>query len=263
MDTSQQVSDPVVRADRTAILTGLCGVIAMSWAYLIYQDWAMRHMDIVEMAMPRMDAWGVSDLLLVFVMWSIMMVAMMLPAAMPMVMLFATASRKRQAQRRPIVPTWVFVSGYLAVWTGFSVLATLGQWGLHAASMLSPMMLRTTPFLGGILLIFAGIYQWTPLKHVCLDHCRSPLSFVMNHWRDGRRGAFLMGLRHGLYCLGCCWLLMTLLFATGVMNLVWIAALSVFVLLEKTIPGGLWIAKGAGLVFLAWGSWLLFVNSRF
>lgn len=263
MDPLKQVSDTAIRADRTAVLAGLYGMIALSWAYLIHQDWAMRHMDIVDMAMPGMGAWGAADLLLVFVMWCIMMAAMMLPAATPMVMLFAMANRKRQAQQGPVVRTWVFVSGYLTVWTGFSALATLGQWGLHAASMLSPMMLRTPPFLGGILLIFAGIYQWTPLKHVCLAHCRSPLGFVMNHWRDGRRGAFLMGFHHGLYCLGCCWLLMTILFVTGAMNLVWIAALCAVVILEKTIPGGLWIARGAGLMFLAWGSWLLFAHSRF
>lgn len=263
MDTSRQASDPAARAGRTAVVAALCGMIVMSWAYLIYQDWAMRHMDIVEMAMPGMGAWGVSDLLLVFAMWSIMMVAMMLPAAMPMVMLFAMANRQRQAQRGSVVPAWIFVAGYLTIWTGFSALATLGQWGLHAASMLSPMILKTTPFVGGILLIFAGVYQWTPLKHACLAHCRSPLGFIMNHWRDGGRGGFLMGLRHGLYCLGCCWLLMTLLFVAGAMNLIWIAALSVFVLLEKTSRGGLWIARGAGLAFLAWGCWLLFSNSRF
>jgi predicted metal-binding membrane protein len=251
----------MARAGRTAILTGLCGMILVSWAYLIYQDWAMRHMDIVEMSMPNMDAWELPDLLLVFVMWAIMMLAMMLPAATPMVLLFATVNRNYQERHRPFVRTWVFVSGYLTVWTGFSVLATLAQWSLHAASMLSPAMLATTPFLGGVLLIIAGIYQWTPLKHVCLAHCRSPLNFLMNHWRHGSRGAFLMGFSHGVYCLGCCWLLMALLFVTGVMNLAWIAALSVFVLLEKTAPGGLWIAKGAGLAFLAWGSWLLFVSS--
>jgi predicted metal-binding membrane protein len=263
MEPSPQETDPAIRSGRTAVLTGLYGMIALSWAYLIYRDWVMRHMDIVGMAMPGMHPWQEAELLSVFAMWGIMMVAMMLPAAMPMIMFFAMANRRRQAPQAPVVRTWVFVSGYLIVWIGFSALATVGQWSLQTASMLSPTMLKTTPLIGGFLLIIAGIYQWTPLKRACLVHCRTPLGFIMNHWRDGRKGAFLMGLRHGLYCLGCCWSLMTLLFVTGVMNLIWIAALSVFVILEKTSAGGLWIARGAGLLFLSWGSWLLFVNGWF
>ena len=119
-------------------------------------------------------------------------------------------------------------------------------------------MVGTSPLLGSLLLIAAGVYQWTPFKQACLRHCRSPLQFLLTCWQDGSAGAFLMGLRHGAYCLGCCWLLMAVLFAVGVMNLAWIAALSVFVLVEKIIPRGLWVAKAAGLFLVAWGGWMAF-----
>ena len=127
---------------------------------------------------------------------------------------------------------------------------------MHSLALISPMMVGTSPLLGSLLLIAAGVYQWTPLKQACLRHCRSPLQFLLTCWQDGPAGAFLMGLRHGAYCLGCCWLLMAVLFAVGVMNLAWIAALSVFVLLEKIIPRGFWVAKAAGIVLMSWGGWM-------
>jgi predicted metal-binding membrane protein len=153
-------------------------------------------------------------------------------------------------------PYGVFLAGYVASWTGFSIAATLAQWELHRLAVISPMMVGTSPLLGGLILFVAGIYQWTPFKYACLRHCRAPLQFLLTCWRDGAVGAFFMGLLHGAYCLGCCWLLMTILFAVGVMNLVWIAALSVFVLLEKIIPRGFWVAKAAGLVLMGWGGWM-------
>ena len=151
---------------------------------------------------------------------------------------------------------------------GASAIALLGwaylfyqgwaQWGLHSLALISPMMVGTSPLLGSLLLIAAGVYQWTPLKQACLTHCRSPLQFLLTCWQDGSAGAFLMGLRHGAYCLGCCWLLMAVLFAVGVMNLAWIAALSVFVLVEKIIPRGFWVAKVAGLFLMGLGGWMAF-----
>lgn len=242
---------------RALVITGLALTTALGWAYLLYQDWAMRHMDTVDMAMPSLQAWGTRDLTLVFIMWAIMMVAMMLPSAAPMIWLFAKLNHAHRSQQKFYVATWIFVAGYLVVWTLFSLFATLAQWALHETAMISPMMVATSPLLGGAVLIAAGIYQWTPLKLACLAHCRSPLSFLMTGWRDGAWGAFNMGLRHGAYCTGCCWLLMALLFVVGVMNLWWIAALSFFVLAEKTVPGGIWVSRISGLLLLAWGAWLI------
>src|ERR1700690_3554352 len=179
-----------------------------------------------------------------------MMVAMMIPSAAPMILTFAMVNRKRREQERPFVPTGIFLLGYLAVWTGFSALAAVAQWILHARALLSPMMVSTSPILGGGLLIAAGIFQWTPLKNACLTHCRSPLGFLMTDWREGRWGALFMGLKHGAYCAGCCWILMALLFVAGVMNLWWIAIIAVLVLLEKVAPKGFGVGKIAG-VFLA------------
>jgi predicted metal-binding membrane protein len=147
--------------------------------------------------------------------------------------------------------------GYLVVWAAFSILATAAQWGLHAVSLLSPVAAITSPVFGGVLLVAAGIYQWTPLKHVCLSKCRSPMGFVLNEWREGRWGAFLMGLKHGVYCTGCCWSLMALLFVAGVMNLLWVAAIAGFILLEKVAPAGDRLGRVAGVLFIGWGVWMV------
>jgi len=173
------------------------------------------------------------------------------------VLLFARVMRKREREGRPFVPTALFVIGYLLVWVGFSAMATVANWGLHVAGLLSSMMGRTTPLIGGVVLLLAGAFQWTPLKDVCLSHCRSPLVFLTAHWIDGRPGTLMMGLHHGLYCLGCCWLLMALLFVLGIMNLPWIAVLTVFVLLEKILPRGRLVSRLSGGVFAAWGMALL------
>jgi len=219
----------------------------------------MSEMDMgMSIAMPQTHPWGPLDLLLMFTMWAVMMVAMMVPTAGPMVLLFATFNRKRREQDRPFASTSVFLLGYLAIWIAFSVIAALAQWSLHRAALLSPMMVSTSPVLGGSLLIAAGIFQWTPLKNTCLTHCRSPLDFFSSHWREGTGGALSMGLRHGAYCVGCCWVLMALLFVAGVMNLLWIAILSAFVLVEKTIPArtNKWVGRIAGLLLIGWGAWV-------
>ncbi len=147
---------------------------------------------------------------------------------------------------------------YVVVWAGFSVAAVALQYGLEGAALLSPMMEATSIVLAGAILIMAGVYQWTPWKQACLRHCRSPLEFVMTQWREGRRGAFVMGLRHGAYCVGCCWMLMLLLFVGGVMNLAWIAGLAAYVLLEKLAPAGPWVGRVAGLLLIGWGIATLF-----
>ena len=141
----------------------------------------------------------------------------------------------------------------MAIWTGFSVIAALAQWALHATALLSPMMVSTSRWLAGILLIAAGLFQWTALKHACLRHCRSPLSFLLTDWREGNRGAFMMGLKHGAFCAGCCWFLMALLFVAGVMNMWWVAAITLLVLVEKIAARGVWVGRGAGLLLAVWG----------
>jgi predicted metal-binding membrane protein len=244
----------VLRRDRIIVLSGLALITALSWAYVASLASDMRNMEMAtEMAMPQMQAWGGANFALTFVMWAVMMVAMMTPSAAPMILMFAGVNRRRREQQVPYVPTSVFLLGYLVVWAAFSVLATAAQWGLHTVSLLSPMMVSTTPVLGGILLLVAGIYQWTPLKHACLSKCRSPLGFVLNEWREGRWGAFLMGLKHGSYCTGCCWSLMSLLFVAGVMNLLWIAAIAGFILLEKAAPAGQRMGQAAGVLMIAGG----------
>jgi predicted metal-binding membrane protein len=208
-------------------------------------------------AMMAPAVWTPAYAGLMFVMWWIMMVAMMLPSASPMILLFARVQRSQQAKGAPFVPTSVFAAGYLVVWGGFSVLAAGTQWGLERAGLLSAMLSSTSGLFGGILLLAAGLYQLTPLKHACLRHCRSPLQFITHHWRQGIAGALRMGIAHGAFCLGCCWVLMGLLFVGGVMNLYWIIGLAVFVLLEKTIPVGHWLGALTGLGLIVWGGWLL------
>jgi predicted metal-binding membrane protein len=190
-------------------------------------------------------------------MWTEMMVAMMIPSAAPIILTFAMVQRKRREQKQPFVPVGIFLSGYLLVWTLFSAFAAIAQWVLHAKSLLSPMMVANNPMFGGALLIAAGLFQWTPLKHSCLTHCRSPLSFLMTDWREGNFGAFVMGFKHGAYCSGCCWILMLLLFVAGVMNIFWIAVIAIFVLIEKIVSRGLLLGQIAGGLLIIWGIWIL------
>ena len=213
----------------------------------------MATMPGMAMAMPAMHAWSWVEVGALVVMWAVMMVAMMTPAAAPMILMFGTIYRRRTAEGRPAVPTAIFVLGYLVVWTIYSVVAAVAQAGLHAAALLSPAMAATSPLLAGGLLVAAGVFQWTPLKRACLAACRSPLSFLMTSWREGRAGARVMGLRHGVYCLGCCWSLMTLLFVAGVMNLLWVVAIAVAVLVEKVVPRGDLVGRIAGLGLAAAG----------
>jgi len=235
---------------------GIALAAALSWAYVLYMVWGMENMDLSadSLLMPRMIDWRGADLLLVFVMWAVMMAAMMLPAAAPLMLLLAKINHTRYSRGRATLATGVAGLGYLAAWTGFSLLATLAQWALLEARLVSPMMESSSPLLSGALLVAAGAYQFTPLKHACLRRCRSPLSVLLNQWREGYLSAFRMGLRQGAYCTGCCWLLMALLFAFGVMNLIWIAALSLLVLLEKILPHPRFFAQGTGAILLVWGA---------
>jgi predicted metal-binding membrane protein len=252
--TPHTTLETLLRRDRVLVTVGLVAVAALGWTYMLYLARGMSGMAMgTDMAMPQMQAWGVVDLTLLFVMWAVMMVAMMVPSASPLILMLAAANRKRRERDDPLVSTGLFLAGYLLVWTAFSAVATAAQWGLHATALLSPAMVGTSPVLGGLLLISAGLFQFTSLKRACLAHCRSPLGFVMGHWRDGRVGALRMGLEHGLYCVGCCWILMALLFVAGVMNLVWVAAISLFVLAEKVLPRGGFVGRLGGTVLLVTG----------
>ena len=185
------------------------------------------------------------------------MVAMMVPTVAPTVLLFAQLNRKRREQERPYVPAAVFLGGYLAVWTLFSLAIAVAQWALHSAALLSPMMKGQSAWFGGGLLLTAGVFQFTPWKHACLRHCRSPLDSLLTGWREGRWGAFAMGWRNGAYCTGCCWVLMALLFVLGVMNVLWVAAITALVLVEKALPRGALIGRAAGGAMAAWGAWMV------
>jgi predicted metal-binding membrane protein len=179
---------------------------------------------------------------------------MMVPTAVPMTLMYAAVARKAAAQHNPLAPTFVFVTGYITMWTVFSLVATIAQHALDQAALLSPMMVSRSAMFGAALLIAAGIYQLTPLKNACLRNCRAPAHFLPRYWRTGNLGAFRMGLRLGAYCVGCCWILMGLLFVGGVMNLLWIAAIAIFVLLEKTIPFGELGGRLAGAAMILVGA---------
>jgi len=245
--------EAVVRRDRLVVVTALVAVIALSWMYLL----AGAGIGIAGMAMMTPAVWTPGHAVLMFFMWWVMMVAMMLPSAAPMILLFATINRKQRDTGHPHVATSVFAVGYLAAWAGFSLIAVILQWGFERTGILSPMLVGNNVIFGGILLLAAGVYQLTPIKHACLRHCRSPLAFLSTHWRQDVLGALRMGLVHGAFCVGCCWFLMGLLFFGGVMNLYWIAGLALFVLFEKTAPAGHWLGYMTGIALLVWGAGML------
>ena len=224
----------VPRRDLIAVVSALGGTTALAWIYLVRASAGMRGPS-VSMEMVRIRAWDAGDFTLIFLMWTIMMVGMMVPSAAPTTMVYAAVARKAGRQGAVVGPTVVFVSGYVALWAVFSVFATAAQWALDQAALLSPMMVATSPMLGAVLLVAAGVYQVSPIKLACLKHCQSPVHFISENWRPGIGGAFRMGLRHGSYCVGCCWVLMGLLFLGGVMNLLWIAAIAIFVFCEKVM----------------------------
>jgi len=248
----------VPRHDRILVAALLLLVIALAWLFTVDQA---RQMDAMEAAMWRdmnmsmngmEPSWTPIDALLVFAMWSAMMAAMMVPGAAPMVTAFATINRRRRERAAPYVPTAIFLLGYLVVWCVFSALATLLQYLLQKAELLTTMMQSGSYVFSAVLFLVAGLYQFSPLKERCLAYCRSPDGFILSEWRDGALGAALMGMRHGLFCLGCCAALMLLLFAVAVMDLRWVAALTVLVTVEKLLPGAkFWRAAIGGALIVA------------
>lgn len=249
--------------DRSLTLVSLAGVTAVAWIYVVVEARRMMagatgtsdpSMTTIMHDIVRMRPWTATEFGLRVVMWAVMMVAMMVPTAAPMTLVYAAVARKAASQHSPVAPTFVFVAGYITMWVLFSVAASFAQMGLDRAALLSPMMASTSPLLGSALLIGAGAYQLTPLKRACLEHCRSPAHFISQHWRSGPTGAFRMGARLGAYCVGCCWVLMGLLFVGGVMNLVWIAAIAMFVLLEKVVPFAIMGGRAVGATMIAVGA---------
>lgn len=246
------------RGDQIVVLAGLVAVAILGWIYTVWLATGMEGGGMpVLMAMPRMHAWTALDLALMALMWMAMMLAMMSPAALPLALLYLQLLRRRPGGGRPVLAGFLLAAGYLASWLGFSVLATLAQWALHDSALLIGSMGVVVPWLGGAILVASGLYQFTPWKHACLSHCRSPVQFLTREWRPGPSGAFRMGLLHGLYCVGCCWLAMAVLFVGGIMNLVWIAILAGWVLLERLLPAGDRLSRLVGLGLIAWGVWIL------
>jgi len=214
-------------------------------------------MNALFFAMPMTPEWTITDFLLLFLMWLVMMIAMMTPSVAPLILIFAVVNRKRKQESRPFVNTVYLMAGYFLVWAVFSLAATSLQWLLQQISLLNPEMKTTSKILGSVILIAAGAFQFAPLKHTCLQHCRTPLDFVLHHWKEGKQGALRMGIENGFYCLGCCWMLMVLLFAAGIMNLLWVAIIALFVLFEKISPQIKWISYAAGFALIVYGVLLL------
>jgi predicted metal-binding membrane protein len=262
--------EAVLRHDRTVVIAALAIITALAWTDLAWlaDDMAMGGMDMTGyrmipagrgLMMPADAPWQPIEFGYVFVMWVMMMIGMMMPSAAPMILIYARVGRQAAVQGKPFAASGWFAGGYLLAWTIFSLVATSAQWALERAALLTPMMESASNKLGAAALILAGVYQWTPLKEACLSHCRSPLLFIQQHggFRREPFGALALGFRHGIYCIGCCWALMALLFVGGVMNLLWIAVLAILVLLEKIVSFGRLVARIAGLCFFVSGVWLL------
>ena len=256
--------EAVLKRDRVVVMGGLAVVFFVSAAYTVLgigMNMSALTMTKMAMRMPGMamtpTVWSPTYALLVFLMWWVMMIAMMIPSAAPMVLLHAAIARRQAARARPLAATAVFALGYLAVWAGFSLIATLAQWGLEAIGVVTGMMEIASPLAAGLVLIVAGLYQFTPLKHACLRHCQSPIGFIAHHWRPGVAGAWRMGLGHGAFCLGCCWFLMLLLFVGGIMNLIWIAGIALYVGIEKFAAGRRWVTAATGAALVLAGLYVL------
>lgn len=250
--------------DRWITIASIVLLVGLAWLYLWMEAGRMAGVPMHTEVMAGTSvghAWGFTSLAVVFVMWSVMMVGMMLPSAAPAILLYGAMVGNRRQGTTTLPSVWLFAAGYLAVWTAFSLVATFLQAGLTTARMLTPMMETASAELSASLLIIAGIYQCLSLKDRCLQKCRAPLSFLMFHWRPGPAGAFRMGFDHGFFCVGCCWALMLLLFAVGVMNLLWVALIAGFVLIEKLAPAGRAVGRVAGAMLIGAGVYtIVFVN---
>jgi predicted metal-binding membrane protein len=237
--------------EQPIVAGALAPLIAISWTILVgYADWL--HM----VAMPMPGHGGLAVMAGAFTMWALMMMAMMTPSAVPMVLLHARVAAKAEPVNAARMSA-AFIAGYLALWIAFAFAATLVQELLTRGGAIDAHLSLADRGIAGTILIAAGIYQWTPVKHACLARCRGPVDFLSRHWHDGVAGAFRTGFAHAVFCLGCCWALMLILFVGGVMNLVWIALLTAVVLAEKIMPAGGAISRAAGVGLVLWGVWLI------
>ena len=258
----------ILRRDRVFVASALAMVATVAWAYVMWlaagmdmtsPAGGMAGMDMPGIVAPGVRPWGVAEFLFMFTMWGVMMVGMMTPSVAPMVLIYARVARQALSKGTPFAATGWFMGGYLLAWIGFALVATTAQWGLEQAALLTPTMASATDVFSGTVLICTGLYQWTPLKKACLAQCQTPLVFIQRHggFRRTPGGAFNMGVQHGLYCIGCCWALMALLFVVGVMNLLWVAAIAAFVLVEKVFTTGQTLSRITGFGLLAAGVWML------
>lgn len=272
---SDPALDRVLRRDRAIVLSAIAVIAGVAWAYVV---WLAANMNMemrpiassatdmrIDMGMggmlaPAFRPWTKADFAFMFVMWSTMMAGMMLPSVTPMVLLYANAGRKTADHGSPLAATGWFVVGYLVVWVGFSIAATVAQWQLSRLALLTQTMASADDLFGGTVLVAAGLYQFSPLKYACLAHCQSPLGFLISRggFSASRWGSLKLGLDHGIVCVGCCWALMALLFVGGIMNLLWIAGLAIFVLIEKLVPSGRLASRVAGAAMTAAGLLLLY-----
>ena len=259
--STNSISQNYFTRDHWIVYVGMLIVCMLGWGYMAYMGWAMQHMDVIDMWMPPRAgtrAWTLYDFYMLFAMWAVMMIAMMTPSVLPMVSMYVTVNKSKRVKGQAYTPTFIFLSGYLIAWALFSVVISVTQYPLHTVGLLNPMMDSRSYLLSGAVLVVAGVYQWTPWKDACLEQCRSPLHYLMTSWREGYAGAIQMGIRHGMYCIGCCWALMAVMFAVGVMNVLWMVIIAFFVLAEKISPVSakyLRIISGSGLVI--WGSYWL------
>ena len=267
---SEAAIEAMLRRDRAIVAAALVILTALAWAYVwwLAADMDMSGMDMsgfrmipagIGLMMPATAPWNAMEFALVFAMWAVMMIGMMTPSATPMILIYARVGRQAARQGTPSAASCYFAGGYLLTWIGFALVATSAQWALERAALLTPMMAGASDMFSGTVLIAAGVYQWTPLKDACLRQCQSPLLFIQRHggFRSDLLGTLALGARHGAYCIGCCWVLMALLFVGGIMNVLWIAAIAILVLAEKVVPAGRVISRIAGAGLFAGGAWLL------
>jgi predicted metal-binding membrane protein len=262
---SDAALEHVLKRDRAVVVTAVLVLTALAWTYVLWTA-ALMSAAAPAPSMPGMDmpgmnmGWSIGGFAFTAAMWVVMMIGMMTPSAAPMILLYARVGRQARADGRPFASTFWFAGGYLLAWSGFALAASLAQLALAHLTLITPMLAAANNRFAGLVLVAAGIYQWTPLKYSCLSQCQAPFSFLQRHggFRRDPRGSLKLGLKHGLACIGCCWALMMLLFVGGVMNLLWVAALSILVLLEKLVVFGRFLPSFVGLVLVAAGAIFIF-----
>ena len=258
--THNPIADAVIKRDRTIVLTGLAAIFLAAAIYTVSMAQTYGGMPATMLHQHDHTGQGGDSFLILFTMWTVMMVAMMSPTAVPMVLMHTKVERHRHPEQSPIIPTTLFFMGYILVWTAFSAVLALGQMYLQSTALPSPGMASSSPWLAGGILIAAGLFQFSKLKEACLSQCRSPVTYFMLEWREGNTAALRMGLKHGVHCVGCCWVLMALLFVAGVMNLLWMALITAFVLIEKVMTRGDLFGRFGGVGMVVWGIGLIIIT---